>query len=146
MSYCWNQNIKYLNKKRLTHQEFDYLVNNYYNQYYATEADTQRRRQLRNLNNNNKSIALNNKNPFIGSKGQTFFFYMNTYTYKYIVYQPDSFGKRKVDSFVFINSTGCFCPMGCFELEPNQTLAQYVQLCYESREGGPPYFIKNPPI
>lgn len=144
---CWNQKIKYLNLQKLNPYQWDYLVNNYYNEYYATEAITQRRRQERNLRNNERSIQEANRNGLIAyskkTNSQTFFFKMNTYNYKYIVFPPNASGKRPVQSFVFINGTGCWCNMGCFELEPNQTLAQYVQLCYESKEGGPPYFIKN---
>ena len=145
MSYHCNQSSKLLQKKRLTPVEFNYLVDNYYNDYYATVADGQRRRQMRNLINNNKTIAQANMNPFIqqhkDTNTTTFFYYFNTYTYKYNVnnlLNPD--GTRKVRSFVFITSTGCWCDMGCFELQPNQTLAQYVQLCYKSTEGGKPFF------
>ncbi len=141
----WNKTIKYLGLSHYTPAQWNYLVNNYYNEYYATEADTQRRRQERNLRNNNRSIQLANKNPFIQNHQQsgttTYFFYMNTYNYKYIVYQPDANGKRKVNAFVFINGTGVWCNMGFFELQAGQTLAEYVQLCYVSKEGEPPYFI-----
>ncbi len=127
----WNSPILYLNKKRLTKGEFEYLVNNYYNEYYATEAITQRRRQLRNLKNNNQSIRKANYNPFVYEKNfQTYFYYMNTYTYKYLVYPLLPDGRRKVHSYVLINSAGNFCDMGCFYLNPGQNLADYVNLCY----------------
>ncbi len=147
MSYKCNVSDILLKQNRLNPVHFNYLVDNYYNQYYATEAVTQRRRQMRNLINNNKTIQQANQNPFVKqyqkTGGITYFFYMNTYNYRYIVYPPNAQGIRKVDSSVLINSTGVWCPMGCFELQPGQTLAEYVQLCYESSEGGPPYFIKN---
>lgn len=146
MSYRCNQSAKLLKKNTLTPQQFNYLVDNYYNDYYATEADGQRRRQMRNLINNNKTIGQANQNPFLPqnrvTNTTTFFYYFSTYTYKYIVnnnLNPD--GTRKVHSFVFITSTGCWCNMGCFELQPGQTLAQYVQLCYQSTEGGKPFFV-----
>ncbi len=145
---CWNQKIKYLNQKTLTPHQWEYLVNNYYNEYYATEADTQRRRQERNLRNNNQSIREANKNGLLTydkiHNTVTYFYYYNTYNYKYIVHQPDPLGFRKVLAFVYITGTNTWCYMGPFTLEPNQTLAQYVQLCYQSYEGGPPFFIKKP--
>ena len=144
-SYRCNQSAKLLQKKTLTPQQFNYLVDNYYNQYYATEAITQRRRQMRNLMNNNQTISQANQNPFLAqnrlTNTTTFFYYFNTYTYKYMVnnnLNPN--GTRKVHAFVLIASTGCWCDMGCFELQPGQTLAQYVQLCYQSTEGGKPFF------
>jgi hypothetical protein len=144
-SYRCNQSAQILQKQRITPQEFNYLVDNYYSQYFATEAVTQRRRQMRNLMNNNQTIAQANRNPFLPQNRKTntttFFYYFSTYNYKYIVnnnLNPD--GTRKVHAFVFISSTGCWCDMGCFELQPGQTLAQYVQLCYQSTEGGKPFF------
>ncbi len=135
MSNCYYQNYRYLNKKRLTQGEFNFLVDNYYNQYYATEALTQRRRQIRNLINNNRSIQQANKNPFIKfdkkTHTQTFFFYMNTYNYKYIVYKPELDGRRRVQSFVYINTQNVWCYKGEFYLNPGQNLAEYVQLCYQ---------------
>ncbi len=133
---CYNQQYyDLLNKKRLTHNQFDFLVENYYNQYYATEALTQKRRQMRNLMNNNQSIQKANKDYLIEfskkTNTQTFFFYMNTYNYKYIVYLPELDGRRKVQSFVYQNTQNVWCYMGDFYLNPGQTLAEYVQLCYQ---------------
>ncbi len=142
---CYLKNIKYLNKKNLTPNQFEYLVNNYYNEYYATEAETQRRRQERNLRNNNQSIFEANKNGLISfdkkMNAVTYFYYFNTYNYKYIVFKPNPDGSRKVLAFVLINSTGCWCNMGCFTLKPGQTLASYVQLCYQaSQNNRVPFF------
>ncbi len=151
MSYRCNQSNQLLKKKSLTPAQFNYLVDNYYNDYFATEADNQRRRQMRNLINNNKTISQANSNPFIQqhqlTDTTTYFFYMNTYNYRYIVNNKlNPNGTRKVHASVFISGTGCWCDMGCFELQPGQTLAQYVQLCYQSTEGGKPYFIINPNV
>ncbi len=133
MSSYWNQNILYLNKKRLNKAEWNYLVNNYYNEYFATEAITQRRRQERNLRNNNLSIQQSNKNGLIKMHQKTgittFFYYFNTYSYKYDVYLPKEDGSRKVEAYVLINSTGCWCFMGCFTLPKCQNLARYLQIC-----------------
>lgn len=123
-----------LNKKKLTQNQFNFLVNNYYNQYYATEALTQRRRQMRNLMNNNKSIQTSNRDGLIEfskkTNTQTFFYYMSTYNYKYIVYPEDIDGRRKVDSFVYQNTQNVWCYMGIFYLNPGQSLANYIKLCY----------------
>lgn len=118
--YGTNQKSYLLHKKILANQknftplptyipvktmaDFNYDVISYYNEYYATEYETQQRRILRNYYNNNQSIKESNRNPFINNKDKKFnFFY--SYAQNYMFVEDNK--TKIIDIYILINKSWC---------------------------------------
>lgn len=87
-----------------TMADFNYDVLSYYNEYYATEYETQQRRILRNYYNNNQSIKQANKNPFINNQGKKFnFFYSYAQNYMFV----EDTKTNIIDIYILINKSWC---------------------------------------
>lgn len=113
-----------------TYQQFNRMVYDYYNQYYATERTTLMRRLRRNLINNNISIKQNNTNYFIkNGAGKKYYFYNPPdYQYAFIEYQPNKNNKnKKIQQFIMINS--CWVSQGCFFIGAKENLSVYLLGC-----------------
>jgi hypothetical protein len=114
-----------------TYQQFNRRVYDYYNQYYATEALTLKRRQARNIINNDISIKQNNCNYFIkNSINKKFYFYNPPdYQYAFIEYNPINKNSKmkKIQQFVLIN--GCWANQGCFFIGAKRNLQTYLLGC-----------------
>ena len=83
-------------------QAFNYDVYSYYNQYCASPAVTEKRRILRNYENNNKTIEQSMQNPFLNSSGKKFNF-LYTYGQNYMIVQ---YGNNS-DVYIQINKSWC---------------------------------------
>ena len=82
---------------------FEKQIYCYYNQYYASPAITQKRRQLRNYYNNNVTIKESNVNPFYNNQGKKYGF-INAQKETYMTIQE----KGEISFFLLINSCWCF--------------------------------------
>ena len=104
-----------------TNQPFEVQVYTYYNQYYATEYETQQRRLLRNLYNNNQSIKEANQNPFLQNPDKKYYFQYNEgNTYMYVeTTLPD---KKKVEKYVYIYTQKVWCPKSSFYIEKSKDI------------------------
>ena len=83
-------------------QDFNYDVIAYYNEYYASPAETQRRRILRNYYSNQQTIKQFNKNPFINNKNKKFNF-LYTYEQNYMIVENEN----SIDLYILINKNWC---------------------------------------
>ena len=74
----------------------------FYNEYYASPAVTQKRRQLRNYYNNNVTIRQWNRNPFINNNGKKYGF-VNGQAETYMTVAEGGY----ISIYLLIN--GCWC-------------------------------------
>ena len=84
--------------------DFDIDVIIYYNQYYATEKETQQRRIMRNYLSNQETIKKSNQNPFINNAGKKFNF-LYTYAQNYMIVTDTI--KNTVTVYIRINNSWC---------------------------------------
>jgi hypothetical protein len=84
--------------------DFEYDIYAYYNQYYATAAETQQRRIMRNYLSNQQTIKQYNKNPFINNKSKKFNF-LYTYGQTYMIVEDKL--KENIVMYILINNNWC---------------------------------------
>jgi len=90
-----------------TEAAWNYDVLHYYNQYCATEKETQNRRIARNYAMYQNDLKLQNRNPYQNQKGfKTFFFY--SYLYSYMIHEfPEVNSLRKNVIYIRLNNSWC---------------------------------------
>jgi hypothetical protein len=93
--------------------DFDIDVITYYNQYYATEYETQQRRILRNYYSNLQVTNNWNKNPFIANPNIKYnFFYANNQSWLIAT------NLKQKTSTVYMKINNCWQFFRCFKNTP----------------------------
>jgi len=84
--------------------DFEYDIYAYYNQYYASAAETQQRRLMRNYLSNEQVIKQYNRNPFKNNKSKTFNF---LYTYEQTFMIVEDRLKNIIIMYILIKNNWC---------------------------------------
>jgi len=105
-----------------TQAAWNYDVLRYYNEYYATEKETQNRRIARNYAMYQADIRKQNQNVFQNNKGiKTYFFY--TYLYSYMIHEyPEVNGIRKNIIYIRIQNQNTWCLQRIINLKKGECL------------------------
>ena len=100
-------------------QTWEYDIYAYYNQYYATEYETQQRRNYRNYINSQNDIKKSNKNLYTNNGGKKFYFFYSLLQSYMII---DNTSKKNLSVYKLINN--CWCGMKYY---PNKSGCVDVQ-------------------
>jgi hypothetical protein len=109
-----------------TKASWDYDVLHYYNQYCATEKETQNRRVARNYAMYQADLKKQNQSMIQTKNGiRTYFFY--TYLYSYMVHEyPEVNGLRKNVVYLRLPNQNCWCLQRTILLKENQCLFDFL--------------------
>lgn len=101
--------------------DFEYDIYAYYNQYYATPAETQQRRIMRNYLSNEQTIKQYNRNPFKNNKNNIFNF-LYTIGQTYMIVENKVSGA--IQMYILIKKN--WCPFKRFSTKPE--CIQFINL------------------